>query len=232
MTCSMSEEWSNTRCWWPARAPRPQSCNCWRWTWSSSWVRQCRNTPTEINRRIKTQNQILPSGIKTYPFLNLVKRHHGRGVILVVVVLHCLPDAGLDEVLYWSPLQWRKHFIFMLIAQAHVTWDSHGNRSWFLHQFPQRKWWEGMRKRFPASTRTASRRRSSPGSPWWWPGPPRPAGRRCPGSSQSSGQHWSADTSCWNKEHVTEIKQVTYPSVTKWKNAESFIWTVSDDMDC
>ena len=28
MTCSMSEEWSNTRCWWPARAPRPQSCNC------------------------------------------------------------------------------------------------------------------------------------------------------------------------------------------------------------
>ena len=41
----------------------------------------------------------------TYPLLDLVKGHHGRGVVLIVVVLHCLSDAGLDEVLNWSSLQ-------------------------------------------------------------------------------------------------------------------------------
>ena len=43
--------------------------------------------------------------IKTYPLLYLVKCHHGRSVVLVVVVLHCLLDTSLDEILNWGPLQ-------------------------------------------------------------------------------------------------------------------------------
>lgn len=36
--------------------------------------------------------------------LDLVKGHHGRGVVLIVVVLHCLSDAGLDESSIGAPL--------------------------------------------------------------------------------------------------------------------------------